>query len=41
MIGLEVVHHLYTLQHVDQLLEYHKKVGFTALIRLMALSPGM
>ena len=40
-LGLEMVYHLYTLQHVDQLLEYHKKGGFTALIRLMAPSPGM
>jgi hypothetical protein len=24
-LGLEMVYHLFTLQHVDQLLEYHKK----------------
>ena len=34
MMGLEVVHHVYTPQHVNQLLDHHKKVGFTALIRL-------
>ena len=33
-MGLEVVHHVYTPQHVNQLLDHHKKVGFTALIRL-------
>ena len=30
-LGLEMVYHLYTLQHVDQLLEYHKKGGRAAL----------
>ena len=39
MMGLEVVHHLYTLLHVNQLLEYHKKGGFTALIRFRASGP--
>ena len=30
-LGLEMVYHLFTLQHVDQLLEYHKKGGRAAL----------
>ena len=30
-LGLEMVYHLFTLQHVDQLLEYHKKGGRATL----------